>query len=82
MTFPPPEKNAWGTRRDKHTKKLKSNVGSLSWKVFIASQGDWKWSDNIFYITAGKWSLQWANDQIFIHSIFCTKRDYIAVTQF
>jgi len=37
--FPPPEKNAWGTRRDKHTKKLESNAGSLSWKLFIASQG-------------------------------------------
>jgi len=37
--FPSPEKKAWGTRRDKHTKKLESNAGSLSWKVFIASQG-------------------------------------------
>jgi len=39
ITFPPPEKNAWGTRRDKHTKKLESNAGSLSWKLFIPSQG-------------------------------------------
>jgi len=74
ITFPPPETNAWGARRDKHTKKLESNAASLSWKVFIASQGHWKWSDNIVHVTAGKLSLQWANDQILIHSIFCTKR--------
>jgi len=39
--FPSPTKNAWGTRRDKHTKKLKSNnyAGTLPWKVFIVSQG-------------------------------------------
>ena len=36
-----PKKNAWGTRRDKHTKKLESNnyADTLLWKVFIASQG-------------------------------------------
>jgi len=28
------------------------------------------------------WRLQWVNDRILIHSIFCTKRDDIAVTQF
>jgi len=40
-TFPPPKKNAWGTRRDKHAKKLESNnhAGTLLWKAFIASQG-------------------------------------------
>jgi len=34
-------KTAWGTRRDKHTKKLESNyyAGTLPWKVLIASQG-------------------------------------------
>jgi len=32
---------ALGTRTDKHTKKLEGNnyAGTLSWKVFIASQG-------------------------------------------
>jgi len=37
-----------GTRRDKHTRNLESNshTGTLLWKVFIASQGHWKWSDN------------------------------------
>jgi len=40
-TFTPPQKNAWGTRRDEHTKNRESNnyAGILSWKVFIASQG-------------------------------------------
>jgi len=40
-TLPPPEKNAWGTRRDKHTKKIESNnyAGTLPWKMFIASHG-------------------------------------------
>ena len=28
------------------------------------------------------WNLQLVNDQIFIHSIFCTKRHYIAVMKF
>jgi len=39
--FPSHQKNAWGTRRDKHTKKLESNnyAGTLPWKVFIGSQG-------------------------------------------
>jgi len=37
--FPSPQKNVWVTRRDKHTKKLESNAGSLFWKVFLASQG-------------------------------------------
>jgi len=39
--FPSAQKNTWGTRRDKHTKKLESNdyAGTLPWKVFIASQG-------------------------------------------
>jgi len=39
--FSSPLKNAWGTCRDKHTKKLESNsyAGTLPWKVFIASQG-------------------------------------------
>jgi len=34
-----PPKNAWGTRRDKHTKKLESNnyAGTLPWQVFISS---------------------------------------------
>jgi len=38
--FPSPRKNARGTRRDKHTKKLESNkkAGIVPWKVFIASQ--------------------------------------------
>ena len=38
-TFSPPQRNAWCTRRDKHTKKLESNNygGTLFWKVFIAS---------------------------------------------
>jgi len=42
--FSSPPKNAWGTRRDKHTKKLVSNnyAGTLPWKVFIASQRRWK----------------------------------------
>jgi len=37
--FPSSLKTAWGTRRDKHTKKLESNsyAGTLPWKVFIAS---------------------------------------------
>jgi len=26
----------------------------LLWKVFIASQGHWKWSDNIFPCHSGK----------------------------
>jgi len=26
--------------------------------------------------------MKFVNDEILIHSIFCTKRDYIAVTQF
>ena len=46
--------------------------------MFIASQGHWKWSDK--YLSTSqreKWSLQWVNDQILIHLIFCTKRDYI-----
>jgi len=45
-----PPKNAWDTRRNDHTKKLESNnyAGTLSWKVFIASQVHWKWSDNIW----------------------------------
>jgi len=80
-----PPKNAWVTQRDKHTKKLESNnyAGTLPWKVFIASQGHWKWSDNIFSTSQREtWSLQWVNDQILIHSNFCTKRNYIAVTQF
>ena len=83
-TFSSPEKNVWGKRRDKHTKKLESNnyPGTLPWKVFIASQGHWKWPYNIFHIKAGKWSLQWVNDQLFIHSIFWTKCDYVEVTQF
>jgi len=48
-TLPPP-KNAWGRRGDKHTKKLLSNsyAGTLPCKMFIASQGHWKWSENIF----------------------------------
>jgi len=39
QNFPSTPKNAWGTRRDKHTKKLESNnyAGILPWKVFIAS---------------------------------------------
>jgi len=38
----------------------------------------------IFFSTSQRetWSLQWVNDQILIHSIFCTKRGYIALTQF
>ena len=54
-TLPTP-KTAWGTRRDKHTKKLESNnyAGTLSCKVLIASQGYWKWSDNIFPRHSGK----------------------------
>jgi len=28
------------------------------------------------------WSLQWVNDKLLIHSVYWTKRDYIAVTQF
>jgi len=28
------------------------------------------------------WSLPWINDKLLIHSIYWTKRDYIAVTQF
>ena len=48
-TFTPPKKRL-GTRRDEHTKELVSNnyAGTLPWKVFIASQGHWKWSDNIW----------------------------------
>jgi len=35
-----PQKNACGTRRDKHTKKLESNnyAGTSPWQVFFASQ--------------------------------------------
>jgi len=48
--FPSPTRNAWGTRRDKHTQKLESNsyAGTLHWKVFTPSQGHWKWSDTIW----------------------------------
>jgi len=37
--FPSPKTNAWGMRRDKHTKQLENNnyAGTLPWKVFIAS---------------------------------------------
>ena len=82
--FPPPQ-NCLGTRRDKHTKKLESNnyAGTLPWKLLIASQGYWKWSDNIFHVTAGNVKFvvsQWPNSHPF--KFFCTKRDYIAVTQF
>jgi len=54
-TLPTPEKNAWGTCRDKHTKKIESNnyAGTLPWKMFIASHGYWKWPDNFFHVTAG-----------------------------
>jgi len=64
------------TQRNKHTKKHESNnyAGTLPWKVFIASQGHWIWSDNIFSASQREtWSLQWVNDQILIHSIFSTK---------
>jgi len=30
------------------------NAGTLPWKVFIASQGHWKWSDNVFPRHSGK----------------------------
>jgi len=52
----PPENIAWGTRRDKHSKKLESNkyVVTLSWKMFTASQGHWKRSDNIVPRHSGK----------------------------
>jgi len=56
-TFPPPKKClGQATRRDKHTKKLESNnyAGILPWKVFTASQGYWKWSDNICPCHSGK----------------------------
>ena len=64
--FPSPIKNASGARRDKHTKKLERNnyADTLPWKVFIASQAHWKWSDNIFHVTAGnvKFAVgQWPN---------------------
>jgi len=77
-----PPRTAWGTRRDKHTKKLESNnyAGTLPWTVLIASQGYWKWSDNIFHVTAGNVKCivsQWPNSHPF--KFFCTKRDYIAV---
>jgi len=74
------------TRRDKHPKKLEAINGTFPWKVFIASQGHWKWPDNAFPRHSGKcevYSLQRVNDQLLlIHSIFCTKHDYLAVTQF
>jgi len=36
--FPSPQENVWGTRGEKHTKKLESNdyAGTLLWKVLIA----------------------------------------------
>jgi len=39
--LPSQKKNVWGTRRDKHTKKLESKnyAGTLPWKVFIALRG-------------------------------------------
>jgi len=55
-TFPPPKKHVWGARIDKHIKKFESNsyAGILPWKVFIAPQGHWKRSDNIFPPHSGK----------------------------
>jgi len=63
-------KTAWGTRRDKHTKKLESKnyAGTLPWKVLIASQGYWKWSDNIFPRHSGNVKFvvsQWPNSRPF-----------------
>jgi len=50
-TFPLPQNNTFGVRVETNIpKKLESNnyAGTLRWKVFIASQGHWKWSDNIW----------------------------------
>ena len=69
------QKNAWSTRREEHTKKLESNsyAGTLPWKVFMASQAHWKWSDNIFPRHRGKRVVRsesmtkFSTDQILIH---------------
>jgi len=74
-TFPRPKFVGWlrlDTRRDKHPKKLEAiNADTLPcWKVFIASQGHWKWSDNVFPARhSGKCefcSLHQVNDQLLI----------------
>jgi len=73
------------TQRNKHTKKHESNnyAGTLPWKVFIASQGHWIWSDNIFPRHSAKREVcsesmtKFSSIQFFLRN-----RDYIAVTQF
>ena len=63
--FHSPPKKRLGTRRDEHTKKLESinYAGTLPWKVFIASHGYWKWSDNIWNL---KFAVsQWLNSHTF-----------------
>jgi len=67
------------------SQNLEAVNAGLQWKVFIASQGHWKWPDNVSHVTAENVVfLQRVSDQLLplIHSIFCTKRDYIGVTQF
>ena len=83
--FLSPERNAWGTRRDKHTKKFenKNYADTSPWKVLIASQAHLTMVRQYFSTSQREtWSLQWVNDHLLILSIFCTKHDYIAVTQF
>ena len=83
--FSSPPKNAWVTRRDKHTKKLESNnyAGTLPWKVFHCITRALKMIRQCFYhVTARNLKFavsQWPNSHPFD---FCMKRNYITVTQF
>jgi len=58
-----PSKNAWGTRRDKHTKKLESNnyAGTSPWQVFLHPKGIENDQRLFFHVTAG--NIKFAVDQ-------------------
>ena len=72
-----PLKNAWGTRRNKHSlPKHPKAIIILSLcpgRCLLHHKG--VENDQTIFSTSQRetWSLQWVNDQI-LHSIFCTKR--------
>jgi len=51
-----------------HNRHEFNNAGTLPWKVFVASQGRWKWSDNSVSTKQREtWRMPWVSDQILIH---------------
>jgi len=82
--FPSPQKNVWVRVETYMPKNAKAIImlALCPGRCLLHHKGIENDQTIFFHVTAGNVNLQLVNDQIFTHSIFFTKRDYIAVTQF